>query len=87
MGFFDKKAENTGADAREAQVRTDAGKLPSNRDFTHCEGGHCPLKGNCVRHLCLANPNPMASTRGISVLGTIPVENGKCQFYWPLNQD
>lgn len=61
--------------------------LPNNRDFAHCEGGYCPLKKNCIRHLALLDPNPGSSTKGISMMGDVPVQNGKCQYYWPLTQD
>lgn len=83
--FGEKKVETTGADARAAQMPKEV-ELPSNRDFAHCDGGHCPLKRNCVRHLALLSPNPNASTKGLSVMGTIPVESGKCSFYWPLSE-
>jgi hypothetical protein len=60
--------------------------LPNNRDFSHCEGGHCPMKKNCIRHLSLLEPLPGSSTRGISMMGDIPVANGKCSYYWELTK-
>lgn len=44
---------------------------------TGCLGGDCPTRDTCLRY------RTYRKALAAETLSNIPYENGKCEFYWP----
>lgn len=50
-------------------------------DITMCKGTNCPVSTKCRRYT--TKPNPY----GQSYFTEVPLENGKCDYYWGEQAD
>ena len=49
-------------------------------DIAMCQGGECPVRENCWRHIAPAD-------RWQSYFGTPPFDEDGCEYFWDVNEE